>query len=120
MENAVSEIHLTQPSPPAERGSGGARMSEDEQFGNLAKWADEKAVSLPQPTPPVPADSAAAAGAVPDTPAAWFTAKFPKLEAKHGQAVEEAFPDKGPPFVKDVSEDFLAATLGEDGAPLSP
>src|SRR5215472_9232459 len=84
----------------------------DEQFENLAKWAHENAVSLPQPVGPEPAD--AAPPALPDTPTAWFSAKFPNLEKRYGPALQEVVPpgeDKWQPYVKDVSEDFLAATL---------
>src|ERR1051326_424750 len=95
---------------------------DDEQFENLAKWADENAVPVPQPVPPAPAEPAPAVP-LPDTPAAWFSAKFPNLEKKYGPAVEEVYPEKegsGLPYVKDVSEDFLCATLGEDGTPSAP
>ena len=59
---------------------------------------------------------------VPDTPDAWFAAKFPKLPELYGSAVQEGFPKKEGemPFVKDLGEDFLAATLGELGTPDSP
>jgi P4 family phage/plasmid primase-like protien len=59
----------------------------------------------------------------PDSPAAWFAAVFPDLPEKYGDAVHEVYPDgdgKGRPFVKDLSEDFLAALLGEAGLPASP
>ena len=59
----------------------------------------------------------------PDTPTAWFAAVFPDLPEKYGDAVHEVYPDgdgKGRPFVKDLSEDFLAALLGETGLPASP
>src|ERR1044071_6670695 len=86
----------------------------DDQFDKLKDWARENEVETP--APPVPATP------LPDTPAAWFSAKFPALEKRHGLAVEEVWPSEkeGKPYVKDLSEDFLAATLGEDGAPKSP
>jgi P4 family phage/plasmid primase-like protien len=59
----------------------------------------------------------------PDTPAAWFAAKFPGLPERHGNAVQEVLPGgekEERPFVKDVSEDFLAAALGDVGLPKAP
>ena len=77
----------------------------------------EKDLGEVDETPPQPPPAL-----LPDTPAAWFAAKFPALPASHGDAVQEAFPpeNKGRPFVKDVSEDFLSATLGETGTPAAP
>jgi hypothetical protein len=59
---------------------------------------------------------------MPDTPAAWLAAKFPALEKLCGRAADEVTPDEdeGRPSVKDLSEDFLASTLGEHGAPDAP
>ena len=82
-------------------------MEADDQFEKLTQWAQANGI------PP----------SAPDTPAEWFAAKYPLLPARHGVAVQEVSPasaDKGKPFVKDVSEDFLAATLGEDGTPAAP
>lgn len=76
----------------------------------MEKWAEEIVVSLPTP--------------LPDTPAAWFGAKFPALPEQYGEAAMECWPadddEEGRPFVKDLAEDFLAATLGELGAPTAP
>jgi P4 family phage/plasmid primase-like protien len=87
----------------------------DQQVEKLVVFAKENGISAP---------AALVAGALPDTPAAWFSAKFPGLEKAYGRAVQEAFPpDDKPddlPWVKDVSEDFLAATLGEVGTPDAP
>jgi P4 family phage/plasmid primase-like protien len=60
--------------------------------------------------------------AKPESPAAWFAAKFPALVAEFGVAVEEcpAAENEGLPWVRDLSEDFLAATLGQTGSPDSP
>src|SRR5689334_9801650 len=63
--------------------------------------------------------------AVPTMPGAWFEAKYPALRERYGQAVLLGFPpakDDEPvtPFVKDLGEDFLAATLGELGTPRAP
>ena len=89
----------------------------DEQTEKLKSWAQENEVEAPAPVAP-----ATITPALPDTPAAWFAAKFPALEKRHGLAVEEVRPaeKEAKPYVKDLSEDFLAATLGEDGAPESP
>jgi putative DNA primase/helicase len=59
----------------------------------------------------------------PDTPAAWFAAKFPGCPERHGNAVQEVYPNSEKeerPFVKDLSEDFIAATLGALGSPDAP
>ena len=91
------------------------------QFGNFLEWAGENGVAPPKLLEPEAA--AAPPTALPDTPAAWFAAKYPKLPAQYGNAVQEVWPsgdDKGKPFARDLSEDFLAATLGEKGAPDAP
>lgn len=82
---------------------------------DIASWAQTNGI----PTGPV----VTMPPATPDTPAAWFSARFPGLAKKYGDAVEEFYPDKDGsrrPFVKDLSEDFLAAVLGEDGSPQTP
>jgi len=59
----------------------------------------------------------------PDTPVAWFDARFPGLKERHGDPVQEVSAGnkkEDRPFVKDLSEDFLAATLGEAGSPEAP
>lgn len=78
----------------------------DPQIEAMQEWATANAVE-----------------GLPDTPAEWFAAKFPGLEERQGKAVEEALPrgkEGGRPYVRDLSEDFLAATLGEDGTPEAP
>ena len=69
-----------------------------EQTEKLKSWAQENEIETPAPVTPLP-----------DTPAAWFSAKFPALEKRYGLAVQEIFPSEkdGKPFVKDLSEDFL-------------
>jgi len=92
-----------------------------DDFDSLQDWAAENGVGDPAPSPTVAAPAPPAP--LPGTPAAWFAAKFPALPDRHGDAVQEVWPkgeDKDKPFVKDVSEDFLAATLGEDGTPAAP
>ena len=86
----------------------------DEQTEKMKSWAQENEVEAPAPVAP--------ATPLPDTPAAWFAAKFPELPKRLGDAVQEFLPDneKQRPFVKDLSEDVLAATLGEDGSPKAP
>ena len=83
----------------------------DTQVQGLKSWAEENGVE--------------AEAAVPTMPGAWFEAKYPALRERFGQAVLLGFPpakDDGPvrPFVKDLGEDFLAATLGEIGTPRAP
>jgi P4 family phage/plasmid primase-like protien len=92
----------------------------DENFGAFLEWSGENEVIKPAPAPnPAAAEPPTP---LPDTPAAWFAAKFPALPARYGDAVEETSPsnENGSPFVKDLSEDFLAATLGEEGSPGMP
>lgn len=74
----------------------------------FTKWSEETGV--------------AAALIASDTPATWFNAKFPRLEEVYGVAVEEYYPEKNGqmPEVRDLSEDFMAATLGECGCPDEP
>jgi putative DNA primase/helicase len=75
-------------------------------------------VKMPSDHLPAPAGPP---GSSPDTPTAWFAAKFPKLRDQHGEAVFEVWPkEDGERYVKDLSEDFLAATLGEIGSPATP
>jgi len=62
---------------------------------------------------------------VPSTPADWFADKFPLLESQYGTAIQECHPpakkkSEALPFVQDVNEDFIAATLGEHGNPQAP
>jgi putative DNA primase/helicase len=93
-------------------------MSDD--FDSLKEWAEANGVNEPAPESGGPT---MATPPLPTTPAAWFAAKFPELPDRHGDAVQEVWPigdEKGQPFVKDVSEDFLAATLGESGKPTAP
>jgi P4 family phage/plasmid primase-like protien len=54
------------------------------------------------------------------TPATWFNEKFPKLADQHGDAVWEKFEKSGIVTVRDLNEDFLAATLGATGTPDAP
>jgi P4 family phage/plasmid primase-like protien len=59
--------------------------------------------------------------AEPSTPNTWFKEGFPKLAGRYGEPVLEAqTEDDEPPHVVDVCEDFIAATLGEDGQPDKP
>jgi P4 family phage/plasmid primase-like protien len=88
-----------------------AEPEQDPQFANFEVWANENGV--------------AEAAAPPDMPNAWFNARFPKLANQYGDAVLEAYPSGKKeedilPYAQDVGEDFLAATLGEDGSPEAP
>ena len=56
-----------------------------------------------------------------ETPAKWFNKKFPALARDYDEAVLE-HEDKETRIVsiRDLNEDFLAATLGEHGTPDAP
>ncbi len=84
----------------------------NEPLEKLQEWAKSNGVEA------APAGAIPSGTATPDTPAAWFAAKYPALENKYGSAAQEVVPVKEgeKPFVKDLSEDFLAASLGEDGS----
>jgi P4 family phage/plasmid primase-like protien len=81
---------------------------------NIGAWANANAIAT--------ASAATVQPPAPDTPAAWLAAKFPGLQEKHGDAVQEVLPvnKQERPSVRDVSEDFLAAVLGEVGSPTAP
>ena len=53
------------------------------------------------------------------TPGTWFKRRFPKLPEKYGEPVYQFIADKRAK-VCDLSEDFMAATLGHEGTPASP
>jgi P4 family phage/plasmid primase-like protien len=54
------------------------------------------------------------------TPSQWFSQKYPALVDAHGNPVWEEADKDGVPTVKDIGEDFLAATLGGQGTPEAP
>jgi P4 family phage/plasmid primase-like protien len=54
------------------------------------------------------------------TPNQWFMRRFPKLAERHGEPVQESRCDHELPRVADICEDFMAATLGQDGQPNAP
>jgi putative DNA primase/helicase len=54
------------------------------------------------------------------SPVEWFNAKFPSLSAEYGDAALIRRTKSGSLFVADISEDFVAATLGEKGRPDTP
>jgi P4 family phage/plasmid primase-like protien len=54
------------------------------------------------------------------TPSQWFSQKYPALVDAHGNPVREEADKDGVPTVKDIGEDFLAATLGGQGTPEAP
>src|ERR1043166_443061 len=76
----------------------------DAQISGVKAWAAKNGVALP------------------DTPAGWVAAKFPKLLERFGSALQEFYPadDNVLPSVKDLSEDFFGAILGELGLPHAP
>jgi P4 family phage/plasmid primase-like protien len=57
---------------------------------------------------------------VPLTPSTWFAQKYPSLADEFGEAVLESTDDEGCVSARDIGEDFLAATLGENGSPNAP
>src|SRR5207247_1431835 len=54
------------------------------------------------------------------SPVGWFNKGFPSLSAEHGDAVLIRETRNGSLYVADISEDFVAATLGERGRPDTP
>lgn len=54
------------------------------------------------------------------TPNDWFKQRFSKLADQHGEPIHETQQDDELPRVVDISEDFMAATLGADGQPDAP
>jgi len=53
------------------------------------------------------------------TPGTWFKQQFPQLKEKYGEPVHESISNKRAK-VSDLSEDFMAATLGFEGMPEAP
>ena len=84
----------------------------DLQVAAFKAWAEGNGVVVPV--------------VLPGMPDAWFDAKFPGLRELYGPAVLLGYPPKQKdeeevvPIVKDLGEDFLAATLGELGTPGAP
>ena len=85
----------------------------DPQVAGVKLWFAENGVEISAPLPGMPDE--------------WFAKKYPALSEIYGPAVliesEESEDEDGPPakpIVKDLSEDFLAATLGELGTPEAP
>jgi hypothetical protein len=54
------------------------------------------------------------------TPALWFDKKYPSLADQYGAAISEEHTKGGIVTVRDIGEDFLAATLGLSGCPDAP
>lgn len=54
------------------------------------------------------------------TPGGWFAEKFPSLADEYGEAVLEETNTEGIVSVRDIGEDFFAASLGENGSPDAP
>jgi len=55
-----------------------------------------------------------------DSVAKWFAQKFPKLPDEFGDAVLEEPDKEGKQIVHDISQPFIAATLGESAVPGAP
>lgn len=53
------------------------------------------------------------------TPATWFKQRFPKLAEKYGEPVHQSISGNRA-HVRDISEDFMAATLSSDGMNETP
>lgn len=71
---------------------------------------------------PPPPDCAAApsdVGTPTESPAHWFSEKYPKVAAKFGDAVQTRVA-KDVESVNDLNEDFFAALMGEAGTPEAP
>jgi P4 family phage/plasmid primase-like protien len=58
-------------------------------------------------------------GSAPLTPSQWFSAQYPKLADQFGEAVLEET-NKSRIVVKDLNEDYLAGTMGNNGNPKAP
>jgi P4 family phage/plasmid primase-like protien len=54
------------------------------------------------------------------TPAQWLNEKFPWLSDQFGDGILEGTNKEGLVFVRDIGEDFLAATLGDKGSAGAP
>jgi P4 family phage/plasmid primase-like protien len=54
------------------------------------------------------------------TPRRWFSERFPSLQAEFGDPIHEIENEDGILVVKDIAEDFMAATMGEKGTPTAP
>ncbi|MBU6400756.1 MAG: hypothetical protein KGS61_10585 [Verrucomicrobia bacterium] len=54
------------------------------------------------------------------TPASWFAEKFPSLADEYGEAVLQETNKEGIVLVRDIGEDFFAASMGEKGSPDAP
>jgi P4 family phage/plasmid primase-like protien len=98
---------------PATVASGGNKPNgSDLQVAGFKAWAEGNGVVVPV--------------VLPGMPDAWFDQKFPGLRELYGPAVLLGYPPKQKdeeeslPIVKDLGEDFLAATMGELGAPEAP
>lgn len=85
----------------------------DPQVAGVKLWFAENGFEIPAPLPGMPDE--------------WFAKKYPALPDQYGPAVLLETPESNEeaeaeviPIVKDLSEDFLAATLGEQGTPTAP
>ena len=85
----------------------------DPQIAGVKRWFAENGVEITAPLPGLPDE--------------WFAKKYPALPDQYGPGVLLETPEsKGEdesakmPIVKDLSEDFIAATLGEQGTPTAP
>ena len=78
-------------------------------------WTDEETDNWQ-----IPGDSGETNEAIGRQPASWFREKFPGLAKEYGDAVLEEKDKNDVVFVRDIGEDFFAASLGEKGNPEAP
>jgi P4 family phage/plasmid primase-like protien len=75
-------------------------------------WADASEIPSDQPPTNI--------APMPDTPNAWFAAKYPQIREELGDAVQIKHSKTRGPYVADLNDDFFTATLGPTGTPGSP
>ena len=81
-------------------------------------WTDEETDDWQIPGDP--AETTESPGQIGRQPAAWFREKFPGLAKEYGDAILEEKDKNDVVFVRDIGEDFFAASLGEKGNPDAP
>src|SRR4029453_685058 len=95
-----------------------------DQFLRRTKMMSKKLDAFRQHfDPPPPVEMAQPEEAKPPSigpVAKWFAGRFPKLPDEFGAAVLEEPDRHGKQIVCDISQPFLAATLGEHGTPKAP
>jgi hypothetical protein len=94
--------------------------------GDCVDWLEARDAQTPEDITAELLDIVKNAGVIqtsaaidPGSVAKWFACNFPKLPDEFGDAVLEE-PKNGRLIVSDISQPFLAATLGEHGTPDAP